>query len=165
MALIIENGSRVANATSYVTLAEARAYASARGVTLSAVDAEVESKCILAMDFIEALRDRYQGLKVAYDQALQFPRYPLTIDSFTIPSTSIPLALKQAQCQLVIELNNGIDLTPTGDGKFLVREKIDVIENEWAPGSGSSSPVLTKFDSLISPLFKTPNGGLVSSRA
>ena len=50
MALVIEDGSRVAGANSYVTLAEARAFASARGVTLSAVDATLEPFVIKAFD-------------------------------------------------------------------------------------------------------------------
>ena len=164
MALIIENGTVVANASSYVTLAEARAFALARSVTLSAVDSEVESKCILAMDFLEALRDCFKGSKVGSVQALQFPRYGVQIDGFDVASNTIPKLLKDAQCQLVIELASGIDLTPTDDGKFLIREKVDVIENEWAPG-GSNTPTLTKFDSIIAPLLKIASGGLTTRRA
>ena len=165
MALVIENGSQVENANSYVTLAEARAFALARGVTLTAVDATLEASCLVAMDFLEGMRDKFKGSKVTGTQALQFPRLNLSVDGFDILSTVIHPALKNAQCQLVIELHNGIDLTPTGDGKVLVREKVDVIENEWKPTSGTPLPDLTKFDMLIAPLLKSLTGGLSVSRA
>jgi len=53
MALIIEDGTLVANADSYVTLAVARAFAEKRGLVPVATDA-LEADLIKAMDFIES---------------------------------------------------------------------------------------------------------------
>lgn len=165
MALIIEDGSQVANANSYSTLAELRAFALARGVTLSAVDATLEASCLVAMDYLESFSNKFKGSKVSGTQSLQFPRLDLTVDGFSILSTVIHPALKKALGQLVVEIHNGIDLTPTGDGKILVREKVDVIENEWKPGNSSPTPALVKFDMLLAPLLKNSTGGLSVSRA
>ena len=165
MSLIIETGFVVPNANSYVTIAEARAFAIARGVTLSAVDTVVEKNCIIAIDYLESFRNRFKGYKIGFAQGLQFPRVSILIDNYWLGYNTIPPMLKNAQCQLVIELHNGIDLTPSAaDGKFLVREKIDVIENEWAHG-GSMLPTLTKFEQFLAPLLKPSTGGLITHRA
>ena len=51
MALVIEDGSEVSTANSYVTVAEIRTYATTRGVTtIPAVDAEVEVLAIKSME-------------------------------------------------------------------------------------------------------------------
>ena len=52
MALIIENGSIVDNANSFVTAAEMVAYAALRGVTITADTTTQEQQIILAMDYL-----------------------------------------------------------------------------------------------------------------
>lgn len=161
MALIIEDGSIVANANSYVTLAEARAFALARGVTLSAVDATLEPFVIKAMDFLESMRNEYQGTKVSKDQRLQWPRTGVVCDGFDVEDTEIPLVLKDAQCQLIMDGTAGSDLLPNSDGREVIREKIDVLETEYAPSSsgGTPSPVFTKALALLEPLFDASVSG------
>ena len=46
--ITVEDGSNVANANSFVTIAEARSYAVERGVTLSATDDDVAVQIIKA---------------------------------------------------------------------------------------------------------------------
>lgn len=154
MALTIEDGTIVANAVSYVTAAEARAYALARGVTLSAVDAEVEQLLIRAMDYLEAKRAQYQGAKVDPLQSLQWPRTDVIIDCNEFPFDEIPNELKKAQCQLALEAHNGIDLMPTRSGGFVKLEKVGPIETQFSEKVGAGvSPDMTAVDALLSPLF------------
>ena len=54
MALEIEDGTGKPNSNSYVTVAQARSYALARGVELPAAEAAVESLLVQAMDYLEA---------------------------------------------------------------------------------------------------------------
>jgi hypothetical protein len=56
---------------------------------------------------------------------------------------------------------------PTGDGREVIREKIDVLETEYAPGSGGAAqPVLSKVRAFLAPVLKTAgSGGLKVSRA
>jgi len=166
MALVIENGSLVAGATSYASVSEARAYAAARASTLPAEDSAVEAALIVAMDYIESFRDDFQGMKVdPLEQPLQWPRAGVRIDGAALPCTSIPKELKAAQCQLAIESAGGLDLMPTGDGRDKIREKLDVIETEWAPGSGGSDqPFLSKVRALMVPLFRSGEGRLKAIR-
>lgn len=168
MALVIENGSLVAGANSYVEVEEARAYADARASTFTGDDAEVEAALIVAMDFLESLRAQYQGSKVdPAGQSLQWPRTGVVIDGWQVPITHIPKELKAAQCQLALESAAGTDLMPTGDGREVIREKVDVLETEYAPGAGGApQPYLAKVMAFLEPLISTGGfGGIKVIRA
>ncbi len=159
MALIIEDGTGVAGANSYVTLSQIRAYAEARGYELPAVDAELEAMAIRAMDYLEGRRADYQGYKTDPAQDLQWPRTDVLIDCAPFPSDKIPVELKNAQCQLCIEQLTMPDLEPSTDGYAIASEKVDVIQVEYATGgrlSGSAMPAqpdYPKVDALLYPLF------------
>lgn len=158
MTLIIEDGSIVDNANSYVTLAESRAYALERGITLPTDDAELEALLILGMDYLESKRAQYQGYKVSGNQSLQWPRYYVQIDGFDFASDEIPQELKDAEMQLAIDENAGITLQPSTSENFVKKEKIDVIEIEYSEKLRTSvSPDLTAVDALLEPLF-SPTG-------
>lgn len=132
MAITVEDGTIVSGANSYVSLDDARTYASVRGVTLSAVDAELEPLLIQAMDFLEDLRDRYKGWKRTKSQPLQWPREDVYIDGWHIENTTIPMELKNAQMAAVVELHNGEELMPNAPTNGPTRrEKVDVIEVEY----------------------------------
>lgn len=154
MALIIETGAIVANANSYASLATARAFALVRGVVLSAVDADAEILAIKAVDFLEAQRSYYQGAKIEKGQSLQWPRSGVIVDGFEVDEDEIPDLLPKAQCQLMMDLSAGLDLMPNGTGREVLREKIDVLETEYAAtGSGALAPIFTKAMALLEPLF------------
>lgn len=161
MALIIETGAGLSTATSYVTVAEARAYALARGVTLSATDSVVEIQLLKAMDYLQSLTQAYQGYKTwppalgqyDHEQALAWPRNGVYIDGYSLNSDVIPQALKDAQCQLVIEIFNGVDIMPTGTGNPIKRKKVDVLETEYFSASTAPLPNLTLVDAILRPLM------------
>lgn len=161
MALIIENGSLVVGADSFVTVAEVRAFAAARASDLSGKsDGEIESAARLAMDYIKGKEREMQGVRVSADQYLPFPREAVYMFGFLVPDDSIPQTLKDAQCQAAIESAGGLNLMPTGDGRAIKKEKVDVIETEYTDGaSGAPQPMLTKVDTLLAPLLKGAGSG------
>ena len=164
MALVIEDGSLVASANSYVTVAQARAYASSRGVTLSTVDATVEQQLIAAMDYLEAQRKKFQGSKTSAEQALQWPRTDVLIDCNEVASTFIPNELKNAQIQLAIEVSKGVDLMPTRQGAFVKLEKVGPIQTEYSERIGTGlTPDMTAVELLLAPLFKACGQGFALS--
>jgi hypothetical protein len=168
MALVIENGSLVAGANSYVGVADARAFAEARASNLPVDDSEVEAALIVAMDYLESLRGEYQGKKVdPATQALQWPRTGVVLDGWQVPVDHIPQVLKFAQSQLAIEAAAGTDLMPTGDGREVIREKVDVLETEYAPGAGGApQPYLAKVRAFLEPLISSGGfGGIKVIRA
>lgn len=123
MALIIEDGSIVANADSYVTTAEITAYANKRGFTVPASESDLEKIAILAIDYMQS--KKYIGNLVEADQALAFPRR----DIEDLADTVIPQAIKSAQIELAIAAH-------TND--LLMSEPTATIESE-STGTTSTS--------------------------
>lgn len=136
MALVIEDGTVVAGANSYIDLAYARSFAEARGVELSTDDSVVEVQVLIAMDYLESLS--YKGTRTEPDdQLLAWPRTGVTFDGRTFGPHTIPNQLKSAQAQLIIEQFNGVVIfssssaTTGGEDLGVKREKVDVIETEF----------------------------------
>jgi hypothetical protein len=127
MALIVEDGSIVANANSYVSDADYTAYAAARGKTIGASAAIRDQELILAMDYIESHRAQFQGSKVSSAQALQWPRTGAYIDGFAIGSDEIPQELKSAQIEAAI-LANSTALLPSGNTQNVQSEKLGELQ-------------------------------------
>ncbi len=131
MTIVVEDGTGVTGANSYVTELELTSYADARGVTLSGDPA---SLLIRAADYSETLS--FQGRKASQDQPLQWPRTGVTIDGYTVPSDEIPAALISAQIVTALAIDQGRDpLAPIGPG--VKREKVDVLEVEYQDGASS----------------------------
>lgn len=176
MALEVEDGTGKAASNSYVSVAEYRAYAEARGVVLPIDDAEVEVQLVQAMDYVESFRAKYQGHKTwprpdmdvshPHAQALQFPRTGVVLDcNYNLPDNVIPQELKQTQMQAAMEIHNGLVLMPSSDGRVVKKEKVDVIETEYMTaqdiGSGAvvGSPSFPLLEALLAPLFNACGGG------
>lgn len=166
MALTIEDGSGVVGANSYASVAEAQAFASARGVTLSATDSVVEALLIKASDYLESLEGRYKGDRTDPEQALAWPRSGVYLfESETeFSDAAIPALLLKAQCQLAVDAVS-VALLPTSSGKEVIRKKVDVLETEYAPtGKAVDLPVLTAALAILEPLFKSGSSGLRTLR-
>jgi len=147
MALIIETGTSQATSNSYITVAECKAYATLRGFTLPSTDAAIEVLIIKASDYLESLD--FKGEKTSALQALEFPREGLVVSGEEVASDAIPEKLKQAQCRLAYEANS-IDLLPTGNGREVIKEKVDVLEVQYAEkGTSVDKPTFTSVDSLL----------------
>lgn len=150
--MIVEDGSGVTDANSYVTVAEYRAYATPRGVSLPVSDTEVETQLILATDYLEA--QCWKGI-AAYDgQGLALPRDEVYIGGSLIASDMIPNKIKFAQMQLAIQVNNGVDLMPTvvGGSASVVREKVGPLETEYASSlTVGTQPYFRSINALLNP--------------
>lgn len=156
MALTVEDGTGVAGANSYASLATLRAYASARGVTLPASDPALEAFALLGMDYLEGLRGRFQGAKTDPTQPLQWPRYPVVIDGADFPSDAIPVELVNALCRLCMEQHAGADLSPTKTGAFVTEETVGPITTKYSEklgGGAGSPPDMPAVDVLLAPLL------------
>lgn len=133
MPLIVEDGSGVPGANSYVTIEEAREYAASRGISFPANDAELEVLLVNGFDYVESFARRYQGAKAKADQETAWPRSGVVIEDYYLPSNIIPRQLKYAQIRAA-EATGEIDLMPV-PSNGVVKEKIDVLEFEYAEPS------------------------------
>lgn len=169
MALIVEDGTGVIGANTYISLAEAKDFAASRGKPFVGDDLQVEGYVIIAKDYLEGFRGQYSGKKATSTQALQYPRINAFIDGELFPVNAIPRELKNAQCQLCIDCEEmGGDLLPSHDGYAIAAETVDVLKIEYAAGgrlSGSSlpaSPQYPKAQAWIDPLL-TNSASLIST--
>jgi hypothetical protein len=71
--IVVEDGTQIVNANSYVSIADMVSYALNRGVVLTADDATA-AMLIQATDYLEAQALLYQGYPSTDTQALQWPR-------------------------------------------------------------------------------------------
>ena len=106
MALIIEDGSIVSGANSFVTAAEMVAYAALRGVTIPASTTTQEQQIILAMDYIISREQSMKGQRTKATQPLPYPRFNVKIRNDYIEDHEIPSELKNAQIELAIQVGN-----------------------------------------------------------
>lgn len=121
--LVVEDGTGLSNADSYIDVAFADAYFLKRGIAQWATLTNKESLIIRSMDYIEN-NYSYKGEKLVSTQALQFPRL---IDGETV----FPIALKNAVCELALKSNDE-DLLADTD-KTTIREKVGDLEIEYDP--------------------------------
>lgn len=155
--IIVEDGTQVANANSYVSVADARIYATNRGITLPANDDNVAVMLIKASDYLEAQGDLYKGERVSDTQSLQWPRNCVYVYNALIPSNVIPKQLISAQVQLAMAINAGLDLQPNiKPDAYVIREKVGPIETEYSdPLRIGVKPTFTAANALLSSLFGT----------
>lgn len=132
--IIVEDGSQVAGANSYMTEAELVTYAADRGVTLTG---DTSVLLIQAMDYIEGLN--FKGYKTIVDQNLEWPRSYVVIDGWNeVDSDEIPQALKNGLAATAIAIDQGNSPLQVYQ-RSTVREKVDVLEVEYQAGSSSQN--------------------------
>lgn len=171
MALIVEDGTGVVDANSYVTTAELRAYAALRGATLPAADPDLEPLAVRAFDFIETYAERFLGTPT-YPGKSSWPRSStdedgvvtgVTINGAVLLTTDIPSQLKKVQSQLAIDLQTN-DPLAASDGRVTTMEKVGSIEVAYAAQPGQrDQAILPLVDALMRPLLFT-RGPLTSQR-
>lgn len=162
MAIIVEDGSAKTDANSYIDVEFARAYALSRGFSLPAADEEVEAMIVMACDYVESFAEQFKGKRKTAAQALSWPRIDVVIDGEDFPDDAIPVPLKLAQAQGVVEQFQGSILQPPITGYAVRREKVDVIEVEYATGGGQNNtatptmtPTFPKILQWLRPLLRT----------
>lgn len=162
MTLVVEDGTGDdPTANSYASVATIRQFAADRGVTVSSDDTVVTAQAIVAMDYIEAFRKSFQGDKTTATNPLQWPRANVCIDNVEIEDDDMPVELEWAQSQLVMELTDGIELTPTQDGAFITEDTLDVLKTKFSEKIRTDGqPSMPAVDRFLAPLFKALGLGL-----
>ena len=154
MAIVVEDGTIVSGANSYVTEAELDSYAGARGITISA--GQQEEDLIKAMDVIEYIP--LPGIKYTKAQPLQWPREGVVIDGFDILVTEIPDLLKEVQYEAAIAIDTGYDPLAI---VTRVKESVSVgsISVKYANNSPDSRIYTPLWNKVARLLSNNPNNG------
>jgi hypothetical protein len=127
--IVVEDGTGLANSNSYASEAQLTTYAADRNVTVTGTAAVL---LITAMDYIE--QQPFKGNKNTKEQALQWPRFSVWIDSYSIDSDEIPLLLLEAQMEAALAVDAGNNPSGTVD-RATKREKLDTLEVEYMDGA------------------------------
>lgn len=148
--LVVEDGTGVSGANSFVSENDIVAYAAARGVTLpGSSDAELDAVAVLgikAMDYLRALS--WRGEPVDPDQPLPWPRKNFSGQPSS-DGTNVPSTIAAAQLALTMYAQAGTDLTPSSTGAgLLIKEKIGPIENQYSAESRVTSDGLPIFPAV-----------------
>ena len=158
--MIVEDGSIVAGADTYVNVTEARAILTPLGKNISLTEATAETQLRNALAFIESYKARYIGNKKTREQALQWPRYNAVIDGFLVPSDSIPTELKKAQAMAAYEIANDEELQANDSGKKVASETLGSMSiSYFENGATESTKVFTKVISELSAVLQ-PSGNI-----
>ena len=167
MALIVEDGTALANAESFCSVAFADTYLDARGFALWAPLATLvkESALRRASDYMEqAYRERWAGYRTTGTQSLSWPR--TLVPQKDAPggyrawpfyyATNIVPTLVQNACASLAYRATTATLAPDL-GRMTTREKVDVIEVSYA-GGGRQAIKFREIDNMLSTFFDSQTG-------
>lgn len=148
MSIIVEDGTGMATAESYVSVADASTYHSNRGNTAwaSLTSDAVREQCLRkATDYmLQNYRSAWKGVRVNSTQALDWPRYNVYTDDqvlgahyvpnrFLIASNIVPVEVKNACAELALKAATA-DLNPDLDQQVL-SETVGPISTTYSASS------------------------------
>lgn len=161
--LIIEDGTGVTNANTYSNDAEYTAYATSRGLTIGSDATIREKELILAMDFLESMRSKFQGIKSAQGNSLQWPRNSVFIDGFSIDNDFIPVELKNSQIEAAAYASAN-DLISNKASQNVSSESVDGLSRSYFSGGKTGSGALDRINVWLKPLLKQNSNGRILTR-
>ena len=133
MTLVVENGTGLANANAYLTLAEADAYFQARNNTVwqQKTNPDKEAAILYATSFLDSNFYWLGHIKV-YNQAIGWPRILVYDKDYrNIDSDSVPRRVKDATAELALEATQA-PLSPSlASGGGVKRQKVASLEIEY----------------------------------
>lgn len=151
--LIIEDGSLVSNANSYVTVSEFQDYCSLRGLSFPQSSIECERLLILAMDYLERLH--YQGKPVSSSQLLKFPRFNVYIDRVLQSDLVIPQAIRYSQMELASAQSSvSILQDGTNPSDNVKSEKVGELETSYYENGKNSKFTSERVNSILYPYLR-----------
>ncbi len=161
MALIVEEGSIVAGADSYVSLSDARALAAKYGWDLPADDTEAEQALRNGAGYVGLQEPAMCGSRVSSAQELAYPRKNVTLYGFPVAVDSIPSQVIRAQVAAAVEYGAGTAVRAASDGRAVSMERVEgaVTVEYFNNGNNGSSVVITSAMDALAPLLCGLNNG------
>lgn len=153
MTIIVEDGSNVAGANSYVTDAEYVTYAAARGLTIGSDATAREIQLIQSMDYIFSKEDKLKGERTSPTQENVYPRQNVYIRDIRIASNVIPAELKNAQMEGAAAAHSQ-SLLINSSNQNVQKEKLDNLEVSYFSGGSFDQVRLDRVNNYLRPLIK-----------
>ena len=172
MALVVEDGTGLANAEAYLSVAAFRTFCANVGYSLgAATDAELEVKLRLGAEFVDS-EFRYKGVRLLPGQAREFPRDGL-VDWSGHEVTGVPQRVVKANAELAFKAISGPLYEDLDRGGQVVSESVGPISTTYAAGApvGTvrifASKLLAQYvrsedDDIGGPFYQTSEASLFS---
>lgn len=127
--LVVDDGTGLPDANSYVSLVEVRQFLLENGLDENDDDEDLSINLIRATNFIDSFESYFVGRRFTDTQRLAFPRANLCNSLHLYDSRN----LKKAVCYAVDLLNQGVNLFPTKltSDHYVKKEKLDVLEIQY----------------------------------
>jgi hypothetical protein len=177
--IVVEDGTGIANANSYISVGDADAYQLNRGRSAwAALDADAKSSALIqATEFVDSTF-AWIGKRKTSTQALKWPRiYGLDSDGVEIvltdsdgfEITGVPSVIPKSVAEAAfLSLDNNLFQDSDPRGK-IIRKKTDVLETEYQPESPSLKPsaptIFGAINTMLRGLYFQPAGGMVVGKA
>lgn len=174
MALVVEDGTGLANAESYLSVADCDTYHSNRGNTswASVTTANKEAGLRNATEYlIQEYRTRWKGVKNEATQALDWPRSWVYLEPVVtgntgsdfpqlVSSTVVPEEVKKATAELALKWTVSgalrVDVESTGS---VIEKTVDVITIKYAESQrNGGQKYYAAVDAMLSPFLAVPKG-------
>jgi len=161
MALIVEDGSIVPFADSYVSLTDARELAAKFGMALPLDDDEAEAALRNGALYIDLQEPAMCGRRVSPTQAMAFPRTGIRLFGFDVSRATIPSQVVRAQVIASVEYGKGTDVRASSDGRSTSMERVEgaVTVQYFDNGANGSTTTITAAMDALRPLLCGSNNG------
>lgn len=162
MSLIVEDGTGLATAESYISVADAGTYHTNRGnAAWAALSTDtIREQCLRkATDYmIQAYTDRWQGVRyVAETQALDWPREGVVVNGEEVAYTVVPTIIKNACAELALKAATATLLEDQEQG--VLSETVGPISVTYN-GSSPQAKRYKSVDAMLAPYLKSGGSGI-----
>jgi hypothetical protein len=158
VALIVEDGTGLSTAESYISVAAFKAYCDARGLTYGSDDTAIEQALRRATTWIDARYGaRFRGFRITINQALVFPMSGL-LDRAGYGVSYVPRQIAAATAEAAVrEIAAPGSLSPdVTPGEVVKSMKAGSVQIEYA-STGSDGraqqPIIPLIDGILAPLL------------
>jgi len=173
--LIVEDGSSVEDANTYLTVEEATKMLWQLGYDFGeATETEIEQYLIRSAFYLESFDGQYKGQKTDSNQGLAWPRACASYygghcasSSPQFASNEIPKNIKRAQALGAYYESIGTSLQCVSDGKKIASEEVvsAVKVSYFETGATEGTKIFEPINNLLSPLLSGSSGQLKVGRA
>lgn len=168
MSLIVEDGSGLSTAESYISVADADTYHSNMGNSswCSLTIAVKEQLLRKATNYMnQTYRMRWAGVRKNDTQSLDWPRYLVPrLDTEALyayyDSDSVPGEVKVACAELALKANSAT-LAPDTE-RLTKREKVGQLEVEYDTVNGKAYKMYRAIDNLLQPMMNVGKSGAMT---
>lgn len=159
-ALVVEDGTGLPNADSYISTSDADTYHGNRGNAAWAAMAAPAKESALrqATDFMSTLR--WSGVRATSTQALDWPRAGTELNGFTIAANVVPEAARRACAELALRASAG-SLSPDAE-PVVLEETVGPLTTKYAAPSASGAGMFPAVVAMLSGLLASSSRNQVT---